>query len=47
MKQKDIVMKSQIDIFKRECLLFLLANIRKLFDEAKLICKLSKPFSSN
>lgn len=36
MKQRDIAMKSQIDTLKEECLLSLLATVRKLFDKTKL-----------
>lgn len=36
MKQKDMITKSQIDTFTQECLVFLLAIIRKVFDKTKL-----------
>ena len=36
MKQKDMVMKSQIDTFKQKSLLFLLATITKSFEKTKL-----------
>ena len=36
MKQKDMVMKSQVETFKQECHLFLPATIRKLFNKTKL-----------
>ena len=33
---KDLVTESQIDTFKQECLLFLVATTKKLFDKLKL-----------